>query len=43
MVMVGVEAPWLEEEGIDLPSVRLIRMMVEVEEDWKAVLVMVEE
>ncbi|GKA40325.1 hypothetical protein Tco_0732918 [Tanacetum coccineum] len=33
VAMVGEEAPWPEEEGVDLPSVRLIRMMVKVEED----------
>ncbi|GJS77594.1 hypothetical protein Tco_0727475 [Tanacetum coccineum] len=31
--MVGEGASWPEEVEADLPSVRLIRMMVEVEED----------
>ncbi|GKD18130.1 hypothetical protein Tco_1207288 [Tanacetum coccineum] len=32
--MVGEEVPWPKEVVVDWPSVQLIRMTVEVEEDW---------
>ncbi|GKE80208.1 hypothetical protein Tco_1550208 [Tanacetum coccineum] len=32
--MVGEEVPWPKEALVDWPSVQLIRMTVEEEEDW---------